>query len=79
MRSENPLRSVNVPLGEDFPEIRDGVRRICADHPAPDWRDLDRRDAAAAACASVRDDFRFADHLAPACEVAAQQGGKLFR
>ena len=28
---------VTVPLGEDFPEIRDGVRRICADFPDAYW------------------------------------------
>ena len=39
------ITSVSVPLGEDFPEIRDGVRRICADYPATYWRDLDRREA----------------------------------
>ena len=27
-----------IPLGEDFPEIRDGVRRICAGFPGSYWR-----------------------------------------
>jgi acyl-CoA dehydrogenase len=36
---------VNVPLGEDWPEIRESVRRICADFPGAYWRDLDRREA----------------------------------
>jgi acyl-CoA dehydrogenase len=36
---------VSVPLGEDWPEIRDSVRRICADFPGAYWRDLDRREA----------------------------------
>jgi alkylation response protein AidB-like acyl-CoA dehydrogenase len=36
---------VNVPLGEDWPEIRDSVRRICADFPGSYWRDLDKREA----------------------------------
>ncbi len=36
---------VNVPLGEDWPEIRESVRRICADFPGSYWRDLDRREA----------------------------------
>ena len=44
MNTPNPDQSVSVPLGEDFPEIRDGVRRICADYPAPYWRELDRRE-----------------------------------
>jgi alkylation response protein AidB-like acyl-CoA dehydrogenase len=34
----------SVPLGEDFPEIRDGVRRICADFPQTYWRELDKRE-----------------------------------
>lgn len=33
-----------VTLGEDFPEIRDGVRRICADFPQSYWRELDKRE-----------------------------------
>ena len=45
MSNETNLQNVSVPLGEDFPEIRDGVRRICADYPATYWRDLDRREA----------------------------------
>ena len=36
---------VNVPIGEDYPEIRDSVRRICTGFPGSYWRDLDRRDA----------------------------------
>ena len=36
---------VSVPLGEDWPEIRDSVRRICADFPGAYWRDLDKREA----------------------------------
>ncbi len=36
---------VSVPLGEDHPEIREGVRRICADFPGAYWRDLDEREA----------------------------------
>jgi acyl-CoA dehydrogenase len=37
--------AVSVPLGEDYPEIRDSVRRICADFPGAYWRDLDAREA----------------------------------
>lgn len=35
----------SVELGEDYPEIRDSVRRICADFPDQYWRDLDEREA----------------------------------
>jgi acyl-CoA dehydrogenase len=38
------IESVSVPLGEDYPEIREGVRRICADFPQAYWRDLDKRE-----------------------------------
>jgi acyl-CoA dehydrogenase len=36
---------VSVELGEDWPEIRESVRRICADFPGAYWRELDRREA----------------------------------
>jgi acyl-CoA dehydrogenase len=36
---------VRLALGEDYPEIRDSVRRICADFPGAYWRDLDAREA----------------------------------
>jgi acyl-CoA dehydrogenase len=36
---------VSVALGEDWPEIRESVRRICADFPGAYWRDLDKREA----------------------------------
>ena len=32
-------------LGEDYPEIRESVRRICADFPGAYWRELDEREA----------------------------------
>jgi len=34
---------IAVPLGEDYPEIRASVRRICQDFPGEYWRDLDER------------------------------------
>jgi acyl-CoA dehydrogenase len=36
---------VSMDLGEDYPEIRESVRRICADFPGAYWRDLDEREA----------------------------------
>jgi len=36
---------LTLTLGDDFPEIREGVRRICADFPGAYWRDLDEREA----------------------------------
>ena len=45
MNAATTAADVSVPLGEDFPEIRDSVRRICADFPGAYWRDLDQREA----------------------------------
>jgi acyl-CoA dehydrogenase len=39
------LEQVRVPLGEDFPEIREGVRRICANFPGAYWRELEAQSA----------------------------------
>ncbi len=39
------IEDVHIPLGEDFPEIRDSVRRICANFPGAYWRDLEAREA----------------------------------
>jgi len=39
------IEDVSVPLGEDFAEIRESVRRICADFPGAYWRDLEAREA----------------------------------
>jgi acyl-CoA dehydrogenase len=41
-----PTRAqVHIQLGEDYPEIRESVQRICADYPGAYWRDLDEREA----------------------------------
>lgn len=45
MSATSPDIPVSVEVGEDFPEIREGVRRICADFPGAYWRDLDDREA----------------------------------
>ena len=39
------IEDVHVPLGEDFPEIRESVRRICANFPGAYWRDLEAKEA----------------------------------
>jgi acyl-CoA dehydrogenase len=36
---------VMLELGDDYPEIREAVRRICADFPGAYWRDLEAREA----------------------------------
>jgi alkylation response protein AidB-like acyl-CoA dehydrogenase len=45
MGAATRLEDVRVPLGEDFPEIRESVRRICANFPGAYWRDLEAREA----------------------------------
>ncbi len=37
--------AVMLAIGEDFPDIRDAVRRICAKFPGAYWRDLEAREA----------------------------------
>src|ERR1700754_2633155 len=34
---------VSFELGEDYPELRDAVRRICAKYPGEYWRDLEEK------------------------------------
>src|SRR5690606_24460771 len=36
---------MTVETSESFPEIREGVRALCANYPGPYWRDLDARRA----------------------------------
>jgi alkylation response protein AidB-like acyl-CoA dehydrogenase len=36
---------ISMHLGEDYPEIRESVRRICADFPGPYWQRLDDQEA----------------------------------
>ncbi|MHB1122536.1 MAG: acyl-CoA dehydrogenase family protein [Ramlibacter sp.] len=45
MSTTTRIEDVSVPLGEDFPEIRESVRRICADFPGAYWRGLEEREA----------------------------------
>ncbi len=44
MSETNRPEDVHVPLGEDWPEIRESVRRICADFPNDYWRNLDENE-----------------------------------
>jgi acyl-CoA dehydrogenase len=45
MTTPDASPSVTLDLGEDYPEVREGVRRICADFPGSYWRELDAREA----------------------------------
>lgn len=39
------LADVSMPLGVDYPEIRENVRHICTGFPGAYWRDLEAREA----------------------------------
>ncbi len=54
-----------VTLGEDFPEIRDGVRRICADFPQSYWRELDKREGYPSEFVQAMTDAGFLASLIP--------------
>jgi acyl-CoA dehydrogenase len=41
----NPGAHVTLDLGDDYPDIRESVRRICADFPGAYWRQLDEEEA----------------------------------
>jgi acyl-CoA dehydrogenase len=43
--TEAAVPDVSMNLGEDYPEIRESVRRICADFPGAYWRGLDEKEA----------------------------------
>ena len=45
MKSTDEHADVQISLGEDYAEIRDSVRKICAGFPGAYWRDLEAREA----------------------------------
>src|SRR5882724_12131269 len=48
MNIETPVKDgtpVSFELGEDYPELREAVRKICAKYPGAYWRDLEDRSA----------------------------------
>jgi acyl-CoA dehydrogenase len=45
MGAVEKIEDVSLQLGEDFREIRDSVRRICAGFPGAYWRQLEAREA----------------------------------
>lgn len=62
--------TILVPLGEDYPEIRESVRRICAGFPAQYWRELDASQGYPAKFVQALTDAGFLAALIP-----AQYGG----
>ena len=45
MNTSDVTTPVSMPLQDDYAEIRESVRRICADFPGAYWRQLDEREA----------------------------------
>jgi acyl-CoA dehydrogenase len=43
MSEHAPAAEVQIALGEDYPEIRESIRKICAGFPGAYWRDLEER------------------------------------
>ena len=56
---------LTMTLGEDYPEIREGVRRICADFPGAYWRELDEREAYPSEFVQAMTDAGFLSALIP--------------
>lgn len=65
MTAATAIDDVSVSLGEDFPEIRDSVRRICAGFPGAYWRDLEAREAYPAEFVRALTDAGFLGALIP--------------
>jgi acyl-CoA dehydrogenase len=42
---EHNIQTLNLEVGEDYPEIRESVRRICVDFPGSYWRKLEETEA----------------------------------
>lgn len=42
---EHKIATLNLDVGEDYPEIRESVRRVCADFPGSYWRKLEEAEA----------------------------------
>jgi acyl-CoA dehydrogenase len=45
LKSERPLEGIFVSAGDDYPDVRENVRRICSNFPGSYWRDLESRTA----------------------------------
>jgi acyl-CoA dehydrogenase len=54
-----------MPLEDDYPDIRESVRRICADFPGAYWRDLDEREAYPSEFVKAMTDAGFLSALIP--------------
>jgi acyl-CoA dehydrogenase len=65
MTTTDNSAALGIPLDEDFPEIRESVRRICADYPGAYWRQLDEESAYPSAFVQAMTDAGFLAALIP--------------
>jgi acyl-CoA dehydrogenase len=65
MKTEPNTTSVSMDLDEDHADIRESVRRICADFPGSYWRDLDEREAYPSEFVKAMTDAGFLSALIP--------------
>ena len=65
MTSAPNTDALGIPLDEDFPDIRESVRRICADYPGAYWRQLDEESAYPSAFVKAMTDAGFLAALIP--------------
>ena len=56
---------VLLDLGDEYPEIRESVRRICADFPGAYWRELDEQEAYPSAFVKAMTEAGFLSSLIP--------------
>ena len=59
------IDELSVSCGEDYPEIRESVRRVCADFPGSYWRDLEEEEAYPTAFVEALTDAGFLGALIP--------------
>ena len=65
MKTPDSNTPVSMSLDEDYTDIRESVRRICADYPGSYWRDLDEREAYPSEFVKAMTDAGFLSALIP--------------
>ena len=65
MNTTDTTTPVSMSLTEDYTDIRESVRRICADFPGSYWRDLDEREAYPSEFVKAMTDAGFLSALIP--------------
>ena len=66
MNTSDVTTPVSMPLHDDYAEIRESVRRICADFPGAYWRELDEREAYPSEFVKAMTEAGFLSALIPA-------------